>query len=494
MSTLWFYWLVAGIVALAGVWLLWAGLWRDRSRGRLRCPKCWYRLDGTADLNTEDTSTFKAVACPECGRKCKRPRQLLKTRRRWFIATLGVLLLTLSWYGSMVRSRMIELKEPFEQAVVPTTAWILSLGRSEWPLDNEALLSTLNARTVYVLPQYDPNGEPLEPMTWWQRELMVTSLFKLASESDNDSHKQWAINWLGDLAVKSDRAIEKLYELAGQGKVTQRTRALAAACNAKERALIFRDLAMKHTAQFPQDSSGPMLLAAIGPVQFEDMPDQTLCDMAYELCKSHTFWGSFREPARDLYLLEMIRRRTPGIRQFLAERAVKPIPPFDRNVPNTSALSLELLTALRRVNDQPDPVHIEVSSDHLRGTPGQLPKITVNLQSVETLEYPIAYQRGGDNRGERPGRWRFHIVNANGKIATVRPVKFSFGGLSAYGELKPGDYGFFLTLDMNAYMDPLPPGRYTVTVQYHNGQFISDMQDVSHLIVLTSKPIPLVIE
>ena len=60
-------------------------------------------------------------------------------------------------------------------------------------------------------------------------------------------------------------------------------------------------------------------------------------------------------------------------------------------------------------------------------------------------------------------------------------------------EVKPGET-WSIQLDMNKYMDPLPPGRYTVIVQYHNGQYISDMQDVSNLIIMTSDPMPLLIE
>lgn len=36
--------------------LLWA-LFRDRSRGRRRCPRCWYDMAGVPGLQ-----------CPECGR------------------------------------------------------------------------------------------------------------------------------------------------------------------------------------------------------------------------------------------------------------------------------------------------------------------------------------------------------------------------------------------------------------------------------------------
>lgn len=66
---------------LAGLGLLglgWAMFW-DRPRGRDRCPKCWYVVDGVPLING-------ATTCPECGKRVRKARKLRKTRRRWVIA------------------------------------------------------------------------------------------------------------------------------------------------------------------------------------------------------------------------------------------------------------------------------------------------------------------------------------------------------------------------------------------------------------------------
>jgi len=55
-------------------------LWGDRAKGRLRCPKCWYDMEGN----------YKAakLQCPECGHNARTEKRLQKTRRRrWLLAT-----------------------------------------------------------------------------------------------------------------------------------------------------------------------------------------------------------------------------------------------------------------------------------------------------------------------------------------------------------------------------------------------------------------------
>jgi HEAT repeat protein len=82
MLTDWLFWGLGGALALAGLWLLYWSLFHDRSRGRRRCPKCWYDMSGA-----------EGRRCPECGREAKSDRRMLRTRRRWRLAALGPLLL-----------------------------------------------------------------------------------------------------------------------------------------------------------------------------------------------------------------------------------------------------------------------------------------------------------------------------------------------------------------------------------------------------------------
>lgn len=65
--------------AAAVVWLVVVG---DRARGRRRCPRCFYAMEGAAGLT-----------CPECGRTASCERALLRTRRRWRPAILAIVVL-----------------------------------------------------------------------------------------------------------------------------------------------------------------------------------------------------------------------------------------------------------------------------------------------------------------------------------------------------------------------------------------------------------------
>ena len=44
---LWPFYTIAAVLFLAAIGLLYWGLWGDRSKSRLRCPKCWYDMTGS---------------------------------------------------------------------------------------------------------------------------------------------------------------------------------------------------------------------------------------------------------------------------------------------------------------------------------------------------------------------------------------------------------------------------------------------------------------
>lgn len=67
-----------GVLGGVGVLVAW---FQDQSRGRRRCPRCWYSM-----------ASVPGLQCPECGRTAKHEGRLWKTRRRKGLAALFAVL------------------------------------------------------------------------------------------------------------------------------------------------------------------------------------------------------------------------------------------------------------------------------------------------------------------------------------------------------------------------------------------------------------------
>lgn len=72
----------AVLAGLLGIALLAIGLWGDRGARRRRCPRCWHDLSKTPGL-----------VCGECGFVGRSEADLLRRRRRWSHALLGLTML-----------------------------------------------------------------------------------------------------------------------------------------------------------------------------------------------------------------------------------------------------------------------------------------------------------------------------------------------------------------------------------------------------------------
>ena len=82
------YLLGVALIPLAGLLLVCWGLWGDRSKGRPRCPKCWYDMRGS----------LPKLECPECGHDAKQERHLYRNRRHWGPLVPGIVLALLFSY------------------------------------------------------------------------------------------------------------------------------------------------------------------------------------------------------------------------------------------------------------------------------------------------------------------------------------------------------------------------------------------------------------
>jgi tetratricopeptide (TPR) repeat protein len=197
------------------------------------------------------------------------------------------------------------------------------------------------------------------------------------------------------------------------------------------------------------------------------------------------------------YLLEMARRKGPTITKYLARKhdelleARREVDPGTawRHHPN-----LELLTALRRAQNRPDPLPV------ILGGPEQEESIFPNLPVIEAAlvnrdfqKKPVGYQDGGDYRSGRQERWRFDVRDARGNPVPVKPREDpEVGGLLQNLTLKHGA-SWDTVLDMRRFID-LTPGEYTVRVEYHDRKEISSHLHTAGLMLCRSEPFKLTVQ
>lgn len=142
-------------VTLFGLMLLTYTLIGDRSKGRKRCPRCWYDMSGaTFKPGPSEQGTF--ATCPECGRAVCKPTDLLRSRRsRARLVTAAVILL-LGGCGLAAGAR---LSTP--QRILPTrvlTTWMFRDGDApRWVRDEFArrtLVDDLNDLTPRLVNRW----------------------------------------------------------------------------------------------------------------------------------------------------------------------------------------------------------------------------------------------------------------------------------------------------------------------------------------------------
>jgi HEAT repeat protein len=124
--------IVSLMTGVAGATVLAAALYANRSRGRRRCPTCWFDMSGTTGLK-----------CPECGKQHRHEGRMYLTRRHIWWATLGALVLV----SARVGWEWPDLRRRGTASYVPTRVlvWVMpysdSLGKG-WPEELEKRLSS----------------------------------------------------------------------------------------------------------------------------------------------------------------------------------------------------------------------------------------------------------------------------------------------------------------------------------------------------------------
>lgn len=122
MMVVWLWWGSGMAVALVGAALLVWALFSDRSRGRKRCPKCWYSLERAPSW-----------CCPECGNTVQREGQLFNTRRRWGWVGASIVLLVAAAY----LAAQPKVQQDGWRSLVPSVVLVLALNleSNEWVIE-----------------------------------------------------------------------------------------------------------------------------------------------------------------------------------------------------------------------------------------------------------------------------------------------------------------------------------------------------------------------
>ena len=135
----------------------------DRSKGRRRCPKCWYDMSATI---ARDAPSAAPLTCPECGHEPTSIRALYRPRRRRRLALLGLAVIVAGLYGQTVPRAL----RTGPLGLVPTTVLIA--------------------------------GMPWLPESWYV-DPAGTSDATLEERADWDRIWEWQLRW-GRAAILSD--------------------------------------------------------------------------------------------------------------------------------------------------------------------------------------------------------------------------------------------------------------------------------------------------
>jgi tetratricopeptide (TPR) repeat protein len=230
----------------------------------------------------------------------------------------------------------------------------------------------------------------------------------------------------------------------------------------------------------------------------------------------------------ERFLTEMIHRGGPAIEACLEEQhrqryrlyvrqqlydlfsaSLSDLPgPLSLRLPTWEGdlQNLELLTALRRVQGQPDPLRILVNAPaRLECEFPDLPFLQVCLKNLDAERRDIDYTAGSDYRSGRQTRWRFAVRDEQGNLLPGRgPLVGEDGFLEGGGALEAPrpHYGqcWETELAMGSFVTLDHPGTYDFHIVYHDQWTIADEcgnpwnENLAGLILCRSDPLRLTVK
>ncbi len=232
---------------------------------------------------------------------------------------------------------------------------------------------------------------------------------------------------------------------------------------------------------------GELILAPFGsPSRFARMDDEGL-QRAFGGSTEGMNWRAGPDAGGPLeeMLAEMVRRGSASFETCITERlaAVR----ADKEQQHSQRIGeLELLTALRRLQHKPDPLHLVLGSESVLDVafPAS-PTVAFDLKNVEASEsFEVA--EGGSYRSGRFARCSVEAVGPDGKRLPPREWDSGMGGgMFSRKQLAPGEtlgYG----IPLADYVEFLAPGEYRVRIHYHDKEDIDSVKDLAGWIVSSS--------
>ena len=154
---------------------------------------------------------------------------------------------------------------------------------------------------------------------------------------------------------------------------------------------------------------------------------------------------------------------------------------------------LEILTALRRAQGKPDPLHIQVrpaDREHT-GYGDNAILLEATLTNVDVGRDAFVLLQGGDYRGGRRDRWQLMLIDQHGwAVANSNYLSVLGGGLLGFSRLRAGETAKeTVVFDLRRYVSPPRSGKYWLHAYYHNDLTIAGDRNFTGLIVSKSEPI-----
>ena len=202
----WTFWGSGIILGIFGLWVMYRAIFADRSRGRRRCPKCWY-----------DMSESPEMRCPECGSEALNDREFFRTRRRWKGLWVSIVILLAAYVLWM----QPEVRRDGWASLTPRMLLILALRFPE----NEWAFARLELRTQSVYPTTPGAGmKAHDPSTLyqWQWRMVGNACIELSRENPDIATRLLLIKWLRRVADTQDIKTSERYNAVIYGYLTDK--------------------------------------------------------------------------------------------------------------------------------------------------------------------------------------------------------------------------------------------------------------------------------